>query len=81
MTRITVDAELRRKLLYFNTPVELCDEAGQVVARVVPSTPWNDPDKWVELTPPISEEELQRRMNSKEPTLSTQQLLDQLRRQ
>jgi hypothetical protein len=81
MTRVTVDAELKRKLLHFSTPLELCDEAGQVVARLLPSTPWNDPENWVELTPPVSDEELERRMNSDEPTYSTQELLDQLRQQ
>jgi hypothetical protein len=79
MTKVTVDAELRKKLLYFKTPLELCDEAGQVIARLTPSTPWNDPDNWVELTPPVSEDELQRRMSSDEPTYTTQELLDQLR--
>src|SRR4051812_20575172 len=59
MTKVIVDAELRRKLLFFTTPLELCDDAGQVVARLTPSTPWNDPDKWEELTPPVSDEELQ----------------------
>jgi hypothetical protein len=79
MTRITVDAELRKKLLQLNSPLELCDEAGQVIARVLPSTPWIDPDNWVELTPPVSEAELRRRMGSNEPAISTQELLDRLR--
>jgi hypothetical protein len=81
MTRIKIDAELKKKLLYFQSPIELCNEAGQVIARVIPSTPFNDPDNWEELTPPISDEELERRINSDEPTLTTQELLDQLRRQ
>jgi hypothetical protein len=79
MTKLTIDAELRKKLLNLTTPLELCDETGHVLARLTPSTPWNDPDNWVALTPEISEEELQRRLESDEPTYSTQEVLDRLR--
>jgi hypothetical protein len=44
MTRVTVDADLRKKLLNCATPLELCDERGTVLARLTPSTPWNDPE-------------------------------------
>jgi len=36
MTRVIVDAALRTKLHDFHEPLELCDEAGRVLARVVP---------------------------------------------
>jgi hypothetical protein len=63
MTRIVVDAELRKKLQDFMQTVELCDEEGHVLARVVPHL---DPDLYENLEPQISEEELQRRENSTE---------------
>jgi hypothetical protein len=36
MTRVVLDAELRSKLQGLTGPVELCDESGKVVARVLP---------------------------------------------
>jgi hypothetical protein len=63
--------------------MEFCDETGRVIARLIPSTPWDDPDNWadmVELTPPVSDEELQRRLNSNEPTYSTQELIERIKR-
>ena len=36
MTRIICDAALREKLHDLATPLELCDESGHVLARVVP---------------------------------------------
>jgi hypothetical protein len=83
MKRIIADAELRKKLMYFTTPIEFCDETGQVIARLTPSTPWNDPDNWTnwkEVTPDASDEELQRRFNSDAPSYSTQELIDQIKR-
>jgi hypothetical protein len=84
MARIVADDELRKKLWYFTTPLEFCDETGRVVARLVPSTPWNDPENWadmVELTPPVSDEEIQRRLNSDEPTYTTQEVIEMLKKQ
>jgi hypothetical protein len=84
MKRITADAELRAKLMYFTTPMEFCDETGRVIARLMPSTPWNDPNNWadtVELTPPVSDAEMQRRLNSDEPTYTTQEVIEMLRKQ
>jgi hypothetical protein len=36
MTQIICDAGLREKLLDLAEPMELCDESGHVLARVVP---------------------------------------------
>jgi hypothetical protein len=36
MTRIILDAEMRNKLLNLSQPLELCDEAGHVLGRVMP---------------------------------------------
>ena len=60
MTRVTVDAEMRKKLMDCATPLELCDESGYVLAKLVPSTPWSDPENWEPLGPEPSEEEIQR---------------------
>lgn len=79
MTKIKVDYELRKKLLFLTTPLEFCDESGKVIARYTPSTPWNDPDRWVELTPEITEEELERRRNSNERTYSTEEVIAMLK--
>ena len=80
MTRITIDDELRQKLLNFSQDIELCDDQGYVIARVQRSTPLNDPENWVELTPPMSEEELQAALNSNEPGISTAELKEYLRK-
>jgi hypothetical protein len=79
MTRVTIDDDLRQKLLGLNKALELCDERGNVVARLQPSTPWTDPDNWELLTPEVSEEELERLRNSDEPRYTTQEVLDYLK--
>ena len=80
MTRVTIDVDPREKLHNCTMPLEICDEARLVLALLTPSTPWNDPDNWIELTPPVSEEELQRRLNSNEPTYSTQEVIEMLKK-
>ncbi|MBY0521927.1 MAG: hypothetical protein K2R98_00925 [Gemmataceae bacterium] len=56
MSKITLDAVLRSKLPDLSQPLELCDEAGKVVARI---TPVLDPAEWDLTEPPYTEEELQ----------------------
>jgi hypothetical protein len=80
MTRVTIDEEMQKKLLDCAKPLELCNEAGVVLARLTPSTPWTNPGDWEELTPPVSDEELQRRLNSNEPTHSTQEVIEMLKK-
>jgi hypothetical protein len=60
MTRIILDADMRMKLLGVMQPLELCDESGQVLGRVIPTI---DRTKIKGAEPEISEEELQRREN------------------
>ncbi len=72
MTRITLDADLRSKLLDLTQPLELCDESGRVLARVLPAI---DPSLYEGLEPQISEEELQRRWQSKGKTYTTAEVL------
>jgi hypothetical protein len=79
MTRVTIDDEMRKKLLNCTKPLELCNEAGLVLARLTPSIPWTDSEDWEELTPPVSDEEIQRRIESNEPTFTTQELIDKIK--
>jgi hypothetical protein len=79
MTRITADAELRKKLLNFTEDLEICDENGFVIAKLRRFTPESDPEHWEELTPPMSEEEFREALNSTEPGVTTQELKAYLR--
>jgi len=76
MKRIVIDAETRKKLLHFMTPLELCDESGQVVARVIPSTPFNDPENWKWAADLTEEAEPS---DPDQPTLTTQELIDRIK--
>ncbi|HEY7155818.1 MAG TPA: hypothetical protein VH575_17780 [Gemmataceae bacterium] len=58
MTRVIVDETLLSKLHNLSQPLELCDQAGRVLAQVVPTLDLSEYEPW---EPPISEEELQRR--------------------
>jgi hypothetical protein len=78
MTRVILDEEMRKKLLDCIKPLELCNEAGIVLARLTPSPDGSDPDDWDELTPPVSDEEIQRRIDSDEPTFTTQDLVERI---
>jgi hypothetical protein len=68
MTRITIDPDLRTKLLNLDQPLELCDDSGRVVARLLPTL---DPSLYEGLEPRISKEELQRRKQHKGKTYTT----------
>lgn len=80
MKRIPIDEDLRRKLLDLDNDLELCDEKGNVLARVVRSTPWTNREDWVPSAPEISPEEIQRRLNANERTYTTEQVIEKLRR-
>ena len=63
MNQVIVDAALRSKLHDLSRPFDLCDEAGKVVAHVIPAL---NPDDWEPTSPPeLSPEELRRRKESK----------------
>jgi hypothetical protein len=70
-----MDEALRTKLHNLTEPLELCDEAGQVVARVVPV---HVQSEYEPCEPLISEEEIQRREKS-DKWYTTQQVLTHLR--
>ena len=75
MNRITVDTTLRTKLNGLSEPLELCDDSGRVLAVV---TPVEDPSQFEALTPDITEEELNRRSQSKGQRYTTAEVLDHL---
>ena len=72
MTRILMDAELRDKLQNLSQPLELCDESGRVLGRVIPAL---DLSQYEPLVPQVSEEELDRRSQSDEKTYTTAEVL------
>jgi hypothetical protein len=74
MTQIILDATLRSKLGDLAEPLELCDEAGRVVARVIPSYDAAAQN----LKPQISQEEMRRRKQSKGQTYTTAEVLAHL---
>ncbi len=73
MTQIILDAALRKKLHNLNQPLELCDETGHVLARVIPIL---DPSDYEKVEPEITPEEVERRRN--EPEYSTAEVLAHL---
>ena len=75
MTQITLDASVSRQLNGVIHAVELCDPSGQVLGRFVPLI---DRSEWEPLSPDISEEELDRRANSKEKRYTTAEVLAHL---
>jgi hypothetical protein len=74
MTKLVVDANLRGQLRDFREALELCDETGRVLGRLIPAT---DPSQWEPLTPEASDEELDRR-DQEEESYSTAEVLAQL---
>jgi hypothetical protein len=70
-----IDADLRNRLLNLNQPLELIDEAGRVVARVLPTL---DPALYEDLEPRLSAEELQRRRQRTSRTYTTAEVLSHL---
>jgi hypothetical protein len=75
MTRITLDSDLRSKLLNLSHPLELCDESGRVLARLLPTF---DPSRYEGLEPQISRDELERRKQHKGRTYTTAEVLAHL---
>lgn len=75
MTRVVLDSALREKLCDLLHPLELCDERGRVLARLMPVC---DPAEYGPLEPQVSEEELLRRSQSDEKTYTTAEVLSYL---
>lgn len=70
MTQIVLDATLRGKLQGLSQPLELCDESGRVLARVIPVP---DPSQYEPVEPELSTDELERRRQ--EPEYTTAEVL------
>jgi len=75
MEKIAVDAEMLEKLYDLRRPMELCDEAGNVLGRFLPVV---DRAEFVPSEPRISEEEIQRRRQQKATTFTTAEVLERL---
>lgn len=78
MVRITIDDELKKKLLASGEVVELVDASGKLLARVLPELE-EFPNGWEAITPEITDEELKRRLAYDGPGISTEELLRRLR--
>ena len=72
MTKVTVDADLRAKLLNLTTPLLLCDENGVVVAELKPKF---NPADYEPLEPQITMEEAARRLASDAKRYTTAEVL------
>lgn len=78
MVRITIDDELRRKLMASPELVELVDEAGEVICRIFPEA--RRVLETGRFVPPLpSEEELERRLAYDGTGISTEELIRRLR--
>jgi hypothetical protein len=76
MTRIVINAEIRKLLHNLSEPVELCDDTGRVVARVTPAV---DLSEWDVAEPEDDEAELQRREKEIE-SFTTDEVISYLQR-
>jgi len=76
VVRITIDDKLKQQLLASEGLAELCDESGQLIARVTP-LPQDILDPW-SLFPELTTEEIDRRCNGPGPWLSTEEVKEYL---
>jgi hypothetical protein len=75
MTRIIVDPQTRNKLLNLAEPLDLCDESGKLLGVF---TPLSELEAAERARPPISDEELAKRLD--EPDYSTEEVLAYLQK-
>lgn len=78
MTRVVVTDALRNLLPDLSQPLELCDEGGRVLARILPTM---DATQYEDLEPRISREEMRRRKQNKSKTYTTAEVLAHLEKQ
>jgi hypothetical protein len=79
MTRVTVDAATAEKLHGFIEPLEICDEAGNVLGHYAPDEKSPAFREWLRnLDHGLTEEEYQRRVSSR-TGISTDELVARLR--
>jgi hypothetical protein len=75
MTQIILDATTSGKLTGIEQSVELCDPSGKVLGRFVPLI---DLSEWESVSPPVSEEELDRQERSGGKRYTTAEVLAHL---
>ncbi|TWT73587.1 hypothetical protein Pla123a_39230 [Posidoniimonas polymericola] len=73
MVRIKVTSELAEQLLSAGEPVELVDASGRMLGTFM-GTETDSAKGWQHLMPELTEEEIQRRLASNEPGLTTEEL-------
>lgn len=71
MTRVVINDTLRNLLPNLSEPLVFCDDQGQILGQFFPATP--SVVGQIE-PPPLSEEELQRRL-TEEPTYTTAEVI------
>jgi hypothetical protein len=76
MTRVTVDANLQKLFLNFTKPLDLCDESGLVLGKLIPVASDIDADDW---TPEVTDEELEEEINSGDG-YSTEELIAEIKK-
>jgi hypothetical protein len=74
MVKVVLDKAMIEKLHGLKSPIMLCDESGEMLARVVPSD--IDPKM---LEPQISDEELEERYKNPGRLYTTEEVLAHLR--
>lgn len=74
MVRITIDEQLKQKLLASDEPAELCDAAGNVIARAR-SVPQSAEDA-KSLFPELTREEIDRRCDEAGEWLTTEEAIN-----
>jgi hypothetical protein len=70
MSKVTLDSALRGKLPDLSQPFAVCDEAGNIIGRLIPKS----------LEPPLPREEIERRKQGKDKTYTTAEVLAHLER-
>jgi hypothetical protein len=79
MTRVTIDSNVQRVLLNFTKPLELCDESGLTLGKLIPIKPELAEGDWIDLTPDVTDEELEREIESGE-FCSTEELIAEIKK-
>jgi len=77
MIRITIDDEQKKKLLDAEGIVELCDTSGKLLGYFLSLS--QERNFWKVLLPELSEEEIQRRVDTGEPGFTSEQVKEYLR--
>jgi hypothetical protein len=79
MTRVTVDTQFQQLVSNCTAPLELCDASGSILGRFIPAMPPIVEEDWIDLTPDLTDEELEAEIDAGEG-YSTQELIDEIKR-